>query len=60
MSLPDETLCLRADPVRLAQVLVNLLDNAAKHSGTKERIRLSAGARTAAACGSRWRTAGAA
>ena len=28
--------------MRLAQVLVNLLDNAAKHSGTKERIRLSA------------------
>ena len=42
VSLPDETLRLRADPVRLAQVLVNLLDNAAKHSGTKERIRLSA------------------
>ena len=42
VSLPEEPLCLRADPVRLAQVLGNLLDNAAKHSGTKERIRLSA------------------
>jgi PAS domain S-box-containing protein len=40
--LPEDELFLRADPVRLAQVLVNLLDNAAKHSGSSGRIRLSA------------------
>jgi PAS domain S-box-containing protein len=40
--LPPETVWLRADPARLAQVLANLLDNAAKYSDRPGRITLSA------------------
>jgi PAS domain S-box-containing protein len=40
--LPPETVWLQADPARLAQVLSNLLDNAAKYSEKPGRITLSA------------------
>jgi PAS domain S-box-containing protein len=40
--LPPEPIFLRADPVRLAQVLANLLDNAAKHSASEDSVQLAA------------------
>jgi signal transduction histidine kinase/CheY-like chemotaxis protein len=40
--LPDEPLELDADPVRLAQVLANLLNNAAKYTGAGGHVTLSA------------------
>jgi PAS domain S-box-containing protein len=40
--LPPETVWLKADAARLAQVLSNLLDNAAKYSDRPGRITLSA------------------
>jgi PAS domain S-box-containing protein len=43
VSLPAEPLRLIADPLRLAQVLSNLLTNAAKYTDAHGRIRLSAG-----------------
>jgi signal transduction histidine kinase len=42
VSLPDETLALRADPPRLTQVLVNLLNNAAKYTPPGGQIALKA------------------
>ncbi|KGQ17922.1 PAS protein [Lysobacter dokdonensis DS-58] len=42
VSLPDAPLVLHADPVRLAQVLSNLLNNAAKYTDPGGRITLSA------------------
>ncbi len=42
LSLPDEPLWVDADPVRLAQVITNLLSNASKYSGAQARIWLSA------------------
>jgi PAS domain S-box-containing protein len=42
VSLPSEPVCLHADPVRLAQVFLNLLKNAAKFSMPGGQIRLSA------------------
>lgn len=42
--LPDELLLVRADPVQFERVLVNLLDNAVKHSPPDARpVRLSGG-----------------
>lgn len=38
---PPEPLYLDADPVRLSQVLVNLLNNAAKHTGPGGEVTLS-------------------
>lgn len=42
VQLPDETLWLEADPVRLAQVISNLLNNAAKYTPAGGEIVLSA------------------
>jgi PAS domain S-box-containing protein len=42
LELPDEPVVLDADPVRLAQVLSNLLNNAAKYTDPGGHIRLTA------------------
>ncbi|HEY2796546.1 MAG TPA: PAS domain S-box protein [Thermoanaerobaculia bacterium] len=42
VDLPDEPLGVDADPVRLQQILVNILNNAAKYTDTGGRIALSA------------------
>jgi PAS domain S-box-containing protein len=39
--LPDESLHLDADPVRISQVLVNLLNNAAKHTAPNGEVWLT-------------------
>lgn len=51
VSLPPDPLYLYADPVRLSQVLVNLLNNAAKHTAADGEVSLLV-ERTAAATGS--------
>ena len=42
ISLPEESLRVNGDPVRLSQVVGNLLTNAAKYTESNGRIRLSA------------------
>lgn len=42
VTLPDEPVWLTADPVRLAQIFVNLLNNAAKYTDPGGRIVLTA------------------
>lgn len=42
LSIPDESLLLYADPVRLAQVIANLLTNSAKYTEAKGHIAISA------------------
>jgi PAS domain S-box-containing protein len=42
VDLPREPICVRADPVRLAQVFSNLLHNAAKYTAENGRIWLTA------------------
>ncbi|HEY7313938.1 MAG TPA: ATP-binding protein [Gemmataceae bacterium] len=42
VTLPSETIHLEADPVRLAQVFGNLLNNAAKYTEERGRIELTA------------------
>jgi PAS domain S-box-containing protein len=42
VTLPDEPVHLHADPVRLAQVFANLLNNAAKYTDRAGKITLSA------------------
>jgi signal transduction histidine kinase/DNA-binding response OmpR family regulator len=44
VELPDEPLPLHADPVRVTQVIENLLHNAAKYTDPGGRVRLSAAA----------------
>jgi len=41
LAIPSEPLTLEADPVRLAQVFSNLLNNAAKYTETPSEIRLT-------------------
>ncbi|MFO0968902.1 MAG: ATP-binding protein [Gemmataceae bacterium] len=50
VSLPAEPVRLEADPLRLAQVLTNLLNNAAKYTEPKGRIQLAVDAKPDEVC----------
>lgn len=43
ISLPDEMIMIHADPVLIEQVIINLLENAAKYSFEKTEINIEAG-----------------
>jgi len=49
VQLPDEALAVHADPVRLAQVIANLLNNAGKYTPRGGRIELEARSENGAA-----------
>ena len=50
VDLPEEPVILEADPMRLGQVLTNLLTNAAKYTPDGGRIEISAERRTGGVC----------
>ena len=41
LTVPDDILCLPMDATLIKQVIVNLLENAIRHSGDREHIRLN-------------------
>jgi PAS domain S-box-containing protein len=50
VTLPSEELALNADPLRLSQILSNLLTNAAKYTDPAGHINLSAGVQNGTLC----------
>ena len=40
LTQPEDILCLPMDPILIKQVVVNLLENAVRHSGSRDRILL--------------------
>jgi CheY-like chemotaxis protein len=56
--MPSEPIWLEADPARLVQIIVNLLNNAAKYTEPGGRIRLTAGSEADGTAGLRIRDNG--